>query len=102
MDSRANYPAGGSSSCARGRSGRLPDLSFERDGSVLCVATRGPWACITVTRDDGARALDILLSRDDASTLADWMMEHSDGQSLGSRYGDPGPARKPETADESD
>jgi hypothetical protein len=55
-------------------------VSFERDGSILSVDTRGQWACVTITRQDGARALDILLDADDAARLSGWLIEHQAGQ----------------------
>jgi hypothetical protein len=55
-------------------------VSFERDGSILSVETRGQWACVTITRQDGARALDILLDTDDAGLLCGWLIEHQEGR----------------------
>lgn len=49
---------------------------FERDDSVLRIERRGQWACVTTTRDEGARALDILLTADEAEQLAAWLTEH--------------------------
>ena len=92
MRPRAKGLAGGPSSRAHGGSSRPAKLSFARDGSVLTVASHGPWACMTVTRDDGARALDILLSHEDAEELAVWMAEHRNGQASGRRHGDAGSA----------
>ncbi len=51
-------------------------VAFERDDSVLTIERRGKWACLTTTRDDGARALDILLTADEAEQLAAWLTEH--------------------------
>jgi hypothetical protein len=56
-------------------------VTFARDGSALSVDRRGLWACLTITREDGARALDILLDPDDAGRLAGWLAEHQEDQS---------------------
>ena len=77
---RAMTPGGEGRTRARDASGRQPEVSFERDGSILSVDKRGQWACVTITRQDGARALDILLDADDAGRLSDWLIEHQEGK----------------------
>jgi hypothetical protein len=76
---RAITPAGERRTRVRDAFGRQPEVSFERDGSILSVGTRGQWACVTITRQDGARALDILLDADDAGRLSRWLIEHQEG-----------------------
>jgi hypothetical protein len=57
-------------------------VAFARDGSVLTIAQRGRWACLTITRDDGGpRVLDILLDADDSGQLVRWLTQHREAQS---------------------
>ena len=67
------------------RHARAGPESFARDGSVLCVDARGRWACLTITRDDGARALDILLDAEEAALLAGWLDTHAQHARTGAR-----------------
>jgi hypothetical protein len=47
---RAITPAGEGRTRVRDAYGRQRMVSFERDGSILSVGTRGQWACVTITR----------------------------------------------------
>ena len=77
---RAITPADAGRPRDRDTSGRKRAESFERDGSILSVGKRGHWACVTITRPDGARALDILLDADDAARLSDWLIDNQEGK----------------------
>ncbi len=77
---RTMTPAGDGRPRVRDASGRQPEVTFERDGSILSVDRGGQWACVTITRQDDARALDILLDANDAERLSRWLIEHHEGK----------------------